>query len=87
MKGFPMSNFAFKIKKNTETGQFHWILQATNSKTIAWSEDYEQKADCFHAMELVVKYARTSEIIDGTGEKPELLGRADKVFPPDHDAM
>jgi uncharacterized protein YegP (UPF0339 family) len=79
-----MSELTIRIKR--ENGQFHWIIEAGNEKKIAWSgEGYKRKDKCLHGLDLLVNGVRTADVIDETGDKPEPLGRANRVFPKAHD--
>ena len=43
----------FEAKKD-DNGEWYWILQADNNKTIARSsESYKNRSDCLHSIKLV----------------------------------
>ena len=77
--------FYIKLRKN---GEFYWTLEAGNNKKIATSgEGYKARADCEHAIGLLVNGCRTAQLVDATDESNEPLGRASKRFPAKHDGM
>jgi len=57
----------FHIKKNI-SGQYHFVLKASNGETIATSETYTTKASAKNGIESVKTNAPSAEAVDDTGE-------------------
>jgi len=54
----------FQISKN-KRGEFRWKLRAGNNKVLATSsEGYQAKADCKHAIELIMHDAASATVVE-----------------------
>lgn len=54
----------FQISKNKK-GEFRWKLRAGNNKVLATSsEGYQAKADCKHAIELIMRDAASATVVE-----------------------
>lgn len=52
--------------KNTEDGQFHFVLIAPNGKVILQSETYTAKQNANKGILAIRKYAETLNVLDKT---------------------
>jgi uncharacterized protein YegP (UPF0339 family) len=57
----------FVLSKNTK-GQFHFVLKASNGKTIVTSETYSSKSAAMNGIESVKKNAGTAKVEDQTAK-------------------
>ena len=54
----------FQISKN-KRGEFRWKLRAGNNKVLATSsEGYQAKADCRHAIDLIMHDAASATVVE-----------------------
>ena len=47
---------------STTDKQHYWHLKATNGEVIAHGEGYKTKADCLHAIELVMQTSKKTPV-------------------------
>jgi uncharacterized protein YegP (UPF0339 family) len=65
----------FEVRKSSSSSQpYYWRIKSVgNSKILASSETYVNKADCVAAMKLVKTGAATATMWDMTGVKPAIV--------------
>jgi uncharacterized protein YegP (UPF0339 family) len=68
------------IKKN-DKGRFHWTIEVHNHEKIATSGGtYETEAMCRESLLRAIQDSWSANIVDETGEKAQILGRAENVI-------
>ena len=66
----------FELRKDNK-GEWYWIFQADNNKTIAGSsESYVKRADCLHSIKLVKELAPNCTVWDMTTDP---ISKVDKL--------
>ena len=49
-----------------DSGEYRWRLRADNNEIVAASEDYTNKSNCKHGIDVVKKLAKSAKVEDLT---------------------